>query len=412
MNRFKTFIPQLCAAAVGAQVPGGTDISLAEPSSGENVALQSLKRHKRGLVDDYARPDDQHGLVQALSTLLPLAALWAAVALSTSEWPLAAVLLVLPMSLFLLRAFALLHDCGHGSQFRSGSLNRGFGFVFGVISGMPQYVWSQHHHYHHKTNGNWSRYRGPLAILSVGEYDALTPVRRRGYVRARHIGMAPLAGLLYLIVNPRLTWLRGTVALAAFVWREKRASPGRSLLQHAAQFRTHHWKSAAEYRHMTLNNLVLLGLWGLMSVLLGPALFFGVYLASAALAGAAGIVLFTVQHNFEHAYAGDDTDCDYDAAALYGSSFLVLPGWLNWFTADIGYHHVHHLSARIPNYRLAACHAEHAHLFSGTRRLYLKDIGPSLKCLLWDPTARRIVTVKEHETACMGRSPEPTPTRA
>jgi len=263
---------------------------------------------------------------------------------------------------------------------------------------MPQYVWAQHHNYHHVTNGNWAKYRGPLAILSVDEYDALTPRQRRAYVRARHVLIAPLAGFLYLIVNPRLTWIKGTIQLLWHVIWMKCRQPCVSLRDHAATFRTHYWNSVAEFRHMTLNNLVLLSIWGLMAWLLGPGPFFLVYIISSSFAGAAGIVLFTVQHNFEHAYASDGNNWDYDEAALHGTSFLVLPSWLNWFTANIGYHHIHHLSPRIPNYRLAACHAENKALFSGVRRLTLADVGPSLKFILWDTRARRIVSVAEHLT--------------
>ncbi|WP_420466265.1 fatty acid desaturase family protein [Panacagrimonas sp.] len=361
--------------------------------------LEQLKLHKRALVQSYARASDVRGALAVSSTLLPMGALWYAAAWIGSAHGAVALLLALPMSLLLLRCFALLHDCGHGSLFRTARLNRAFGFVFGVISGMPQYVWSQHHHYHHCTNGNWSRYRGPLAILSVQEFDALTPRQQRAYVRSRHPALAPLAGLMYLIGQPRLNWLRGTRDLLAHLRREKVAQPDVALRTLAAQFRTRRWKTAAEYRHMTLNNLVLLALWVLMSLWLGAALFFGLYLLGTALAGAAGLVLFTVQHNFEPSYAGDDHEWDYDEAALYGSSFLVLPGWLNWCTANIGYHHVHHLSARIPSYRLPACHAEHAALFAGVHRLRLRDILPSLDYLLWDADGRRLMTVAAHRAA-------------
>ena len=360
------------------------------------AALLAIRQGKRLIVDQYAKPDNATGIIQVLTTLLPLAALWAVAALGASRAYALAALATVLMTLLLLRVFALMHECGHGSLFRSARLNRALGFVFGVISGMPQYVWSQHHQFHHSTNGNWAKYRGPLAILSVDEYDALSPQQQRAYARARNIVMAPLAGFLYLILNPRLNWIRGTLKLIRHVLRMKRAQPSVSLRAHAAQFRTHHWKSAAEYRHMTLNNLVLLSLWVLMSALIGPLLFFSVYLISTSLAGAGGIVLFTVQHNFEHAYASGDQDWDYDTAALHGTSFLVLPGWLNWFTANIGYHHVHHLSSRIPNYRLVACHAADEELFADVRRLGLADIAASLKFILWDQQARRLVSIAEH----------------
>src|SRR6185369_10622960 len=137
--------------------------------------------------------------------------------------------------------------------------------------------------------------------------------------------------------------------------------------------------SMAHYRHMLWNNLLLLAAWGAMAWAIGPLLFFACYVASGSLAGAYGIVLFTVQHNFEHSYASADEGWDRDEAALRGTSFLVLPRWLNWITADAAYHHVHHLCASVPNYRLMACHEEHALLFSSVRRVGLFEIPAALK---------------------------------
>lgn len=368
---------------------------------GPDVPLSLDRAHKRSMARGFARPEDRRGLVQAATTLLPLAGLWYAAAVVQSATLLA--LLTLAIAMFVLRVFALMHDCGHGSLFRSRKLNRGFGFLFGVVCGMPQYVWAHHHQRHHATNGNWARYRGPLAILSVNEYDLLTPAQRRAYARVRNPGLAPLAGLVYLVVNPRVTWLLGSAALVRHAIRRQLAYP-RDPAGALATFRTRHWASATEYRHMTLNNLAVFGAWLAMSAWIGPGRFFAIYLASSAIAGAAGLALFTVQHNFEHSYASGDDGWDPDRAALSGTSFLVLPAWLNWFTADIGYHHVHHLCAHIPNYRLAACHAEHRDLFAAVPRLRLADVGRSLQFILWSPVEGRLVTVAEHETAvaCLG----------
>lgn len=353
-------------------------------------AMPSPRSGTRTLVARFARSDDRRASLQVASTLIPLGLLWWLVAVGHG-W--AVVLAVPVMSLFLLRAFALMHDCGHRSLFRRGALNAACGFVFGVLTGMPQYVWSRHHAYHHATNGNWSKYRGPLGTLSLEEFAQMSPARQQQYRRARWVGMAPLAGLMYLVVNPRLNWLRGCAALLVHLLRGGIAQPQVGWRAQARVFRTRHWASAAEFRHMSLNNLALLGLWAAMSSLIGASLFFTIYLLATALAGAAGIVLFTVQHNFDHAYASDDQGWDHETAAIHGTSFLELPGWLNWFTADIGYHHVHHLCARIPNYRLAACHAAHAEQFAEVRRLRLSDVLPSLRCLLWDREARRIVSI-------------------
>ena len=147
---------------------------------------------------------------------------------------------------------------------------------------------------------------------------------------------------------------------------------------------------------MFWNNVVLLSIWALMCWTIGTAVFFTIYLVSASLAGGAGIILFTVQHNFEHSYASDGASWDYETGAIEGSSFLILPGWLNWFTANIAYHHVHHLSAKIPNYRLIECHNEYRDLFSGVTRVKLVHIHKALKYILWDTHAQRIISVAEY----------------
>lgn len=360
-------------------------------------SIARIKQEKRTFVGRYARPDDIKGLAQALTTLAPLAALWCLVAPGVGVGYGLAAGVTLLMSLFLLRVFVLMHDCGHDSLFRSAWLNRGFGFIFGVVSGMPQYVWSKHHAYHHSTNGNWDKYRGPLAIKSVAEYEALSAAQQRSYQRARSIWLAPVAGFSYVVYNPRVTWLKGTVGLIGHILKNKLARPGISIKAHAAAFKTPYWNSAEEYWHMFWNNLVLLGAWVLASWAIGPEVFFPVYLVSTSLAGGAGIVLFTVQHNFEHSYASGDEGWDRDTAAVEGTSFLVLPRWLNWFTANIAYHHIHHLSARIPNYCLAKCHAQYQQLFADVTRIKLSQIPAALRYILWDVRARRIISVAEYQ---------------
>lgn len=359
-------------------------------------SITRIKQQKRDIVSRYYRADNAKGLTQAVTTLVPLAALWSAVVPSAgvSLWITAGVTLL--MSLFLLRAFVLMHDCGHGSLFRSARLNKAFGFVFGVLTGMPQFVWSRHHAYHHATNGNWAKYRGALNIRSVDEFRAMTGRQQRMYVQVRKIWMAPFAGFVYMIFNPRFTWLVGSVGLVSHVLRRKIAQPGVSIRTHAAGFQSRYWKDAEEYWHMSWNNAALLTGWVLMSLYMGPALFFLVYLASGSLAGAAGLVLFTVQHNFEHSYASGDEGWDRDTAAIYGTSFLIFPRWLDWFTADIAYHHIHHLSSRIPNYSLAECHNEHQDLFTDVPRIKLSQIHGALKYILWDTRSSRIISVAEY----------------
>ena len=358
-------------------------------------SILRIKLQKRAILDAHTKPENGKGFAQVLTTLGPLAALWYAAALSAgvSYWLTAGVTLL--MSLFLLRVFVLMHECGHASLFRGTRLNGTFGFIFGVVSGMPQYVWSVRHEFHHATNGNWAKYGGPLGVVSVDAYEAMTGKQRRVYRRARNIWMVPVAGFLYLIFYPRFTWLKGSIGLASHILKQKIAQPGVSARALAVEFKTPYWNSAKEYWHMCWNNVVLLSAWVLMSLCLGPALFFTVYAISVSLAGAAGIVLFTVQHNFEHSYANGHADWDYDAAVMHGTSFLVLPRWLNWFTANIAYHHIHHLSARIPNYCLVKCHDDHQSLFGDVKRLELSDLNKAFKFILWDTCARRLISVAE-----------------
>jgi omega-6 fatty acid desaturase (delta-12 desaturase) len=359
--------------------------------------LDRIREQKRDIIRRHSRSDNLKGLGQVASTLLPLGLLWWAAVLSVPVSLLLTAGLILLISLFNLRVFALLHECGHGSLCRSRWLNRSVGFVFGVVSGMPQYVWAQHHDYHHRTNGNWDKYRGALTTLAVEEYAALGAAQQKMYRRMRNIAMAPLAGFVYLIFNPRFTWLKGSLEFLAHVVSAKLAQPRVALRVHARSFTTRYWQSAREYRHMFWNNVVLLSVWGLMCWLIDPAHFFFIYLVSVSLAGGAGIVLFTVQHNFEHSYAVGSEGWDIDAGALAGTSFLILPRWLNWFTANIGYHHVHHISAAIPNYCLVKCHQENEQLFTSVTRIRLSQIQAALKCILWDRRAQRIISIAEYQ---------------
>ena len=361
------------------------------------VSLQEIKQQKQQIIAHYCIASNAKGWWQIINTLAPMMAIWLVVARfgSNSIWVIAAAILIL--TLFTLRTLVLMHECGHGSLFKNHRLNVVVGFFLGVITGMPQFVWSQHHDYHHCNNGNWEKYRGPLTSPSVKEFSELSEAQRRNYLLARHLAMAPLGGFVYLLFNPRFTWIKGSIALVWHLIKSKISQPHTSFAAHAKTFKTRYWQSSQQYWHMFLNNVVLLSLWPLMCWAVGTGLFFTVYIISVSLAGGGGIMLFTVQHNFEHAYATDTKNWDYDQSALEGTSFLVLPRWLNWFTANIGYHHIHHLSAKIPNYRLAACHNEYQHLFVDVRRITLPEIPYSLTCLIWDAAAQRIISVAEFQ---------------
>jgi acyl-lipid omega-6 desaturase (Delta-12 desaturase) len=224
----------------------------------------------------------------------------------------------------------------------------------------------------------------------------MTGSQQRHYRYFRNIWLMPIGGLLYFIVNPRVTWLRASVSLVGHVIARKVACPSKSIRSHIRDFKRPYCASVQEYGHMLANNLTLLSLWGFMVWSIGPILFFACYLVTSSLAGWAAIVLFTIQHNFEHSYASPNEGWDRNTAAIKGTSFLVLPRWLNWFTANMAYHHVHHLCAGIPNYGLVACHNEHQHVFSGVTRIRLSQVPYSFRHILWDTQLRRLVSVAEY----------------
>ena len=359
-------------------------------------SIDRIKEQKREMILRHAQADDVRALAQVLAALTWMAILWwmAVQSVEVSRWLTA--LGIFLISLFGLRIFVLMHECGHGSLFRSQSLNRAFGFVLGVISGMPQYVWSKHHNFHHANNGDWDKYRGLYTTLSGDEYEALTETQQLLYRLKCSIAAAPIAGLIYVIFNPRFNWLKGSIGLLRHIVKGKIANPDQSIHALVASYETRYWQSPKEYWHMTWNNVVLLSIWAIMCWACGTERFFTIYLISSSMTGGAGIVLFAVQHNFAHSYASDTSHWDYDIGAIEGSSFLILPRWLNWFTANIAYHHVHHLSAKIPNYRLVACHNEYAHLFPAVTRVTLSQIPAALKYILWDKRSQQIISIAEH----------------
>jgi omega-6 fatty acid desaturase (delta-12 desaturase) len=371
-------------------------------------ATKILKEQKNGLIAEYAKRSNIKAFVQTLTTILPYFVLFylAIESLKVSYWLAAGFTLIL--TLFIIRVFVMLHDCGHNCLYVNPRENKIAGFIFGVLCGVPQYVWSKHHDYHHSTNGNWEKYRGPLAVLSVDQYADLNEKGKKSYANQRNLRLAPLAGFLYFIFNPRFTWMKGSIQFVVFFITQKFNNLSKPANEINAEFKTNYWNTWQEYRHMTANNLVLLPALILAASYFGTIEFFSIYIVALSLAGAIGIVLFTVQHNFEESYAASSEDWDYFTATLDGTSFLQLPKFLNWFTADIAYHHIHHLSARIPNYNLVKCHEQYKHLFDRVRYIKLSEIPSAFKFIIWDNHTSKIISVEQYEAIYGEVAMEPT----
>ena len=344
--------------------------------------------------------DDRLAWWQVLSTLLPTALLWLAIPRVTQApqtvWLLLPVLSLLV--LFSARSFSLMHDCGHGSLFQSRWLNRAVGFGFGCLNAIPQYPWSRGHAFHHKHNGNWELYRGPSALLTKEQFLGLSASQRRRYALTRHPLMLFPGGFSYLVIRPRLQLLLGSIewAKAYGVHLAKTGLPGLAGFHHFNRtFRSSHWYTTGEFVDLLFNNIVVVLSWLLMGAWLGHGLFWLCYATVMTCSAAIFICIFFVQHNFQGSYAHGSDDWSYFRGAIDGSSNLVMPAILNWFSADIAYHSIHHLCERIPNYRLKACHAVNAHLINPSSYLRLSQIPNCFKLILWDQKARELISVKQ-----------------
>jgi len=345
------------------------------------------------VLTPYMKSNDLRATYQILNTVIPYVGLWflVAKAAAISFWLIPPIVLL--MTLFAVRCFSLMHDCGHYSLFTSKRVNRGVGFCLGVINAIPQYPWSRGHAYHHKHNGNWERYRGPSALLSTQEFSQLSPFKQKFYGVLRHPLMIFPGGFFYLAIKPRLALILGTFGFVKHFIKCLKQDSGMGLSTIVRTYQSKNWYTTAEFWDLLFNNICVVGLWICLGVRLGFGLFFGVYFVSLTLAAAVFICVFFVQHNFEESYAHKTEGWDYLRGAIEGSSYLKFPAFLKWFTADIGYHNIHHLSERIPNYNLEACHSKNIHLLGNIKMLQLRDIPKCFKFILWDADSSRLRSI-------------------
>jgi omega-6 fatty acid desaturase (delta-12 desaturase) len=334
-------------------------------ATADNLASQQRRAEFlewKALVAQYEKPNAWRASWQLANTLLPYAGLWwlMYLCLDVSWW------LTIPVALlagaFLIRIFIIFHDCGHGSFFRSQWANNLWGFLCGMVCFTPYYHWRWEHAIHHASAGNLDRRGvGDIWTMTVQEYFASSRWKRLGYRLARHPFVLLLIAPLYLFVIRQRFWSKG--------------APRRQKLS------------------VLWMNLALLGMVSGMSLLYGVVPYVILQLTVIAVAGAAGIWLFYVQHQFEDAYWEYRDDWDYKAAALQGSSYYKLPRILQWFSGNIGFHHIHHLSARIPNYNLERCHESHP-LFRDVKPVTLWSSLKSLTYRLWDESTRKLVSFR------------------
>lgn len=316
------------------------------------------------LLAKYREPKQLRSWMELAATLGPFIVLWALAwwSLSISGW--LALAISVFNAAFLLRLFAIQHDCGHGAFFKNRTVGDWLGRAIGVVTLTPYDVWRRSHSMHHSSSGNLGRRgMGDIHTLTVGEFRALSPLGRVGYRLYRHplvlFGLGP--GYLFFLQN-RLPL--GFMASTKF------------------------WISAMSTNAAIFVALALiLYFGGVMPLLL-------IFLPSTLLAATAGVWLFYVQHQFEDTHWEAEEDWQLHDAALHGSSHYVLPSVLQWASANIGIHHVHHLYSRIPFYRLPEVLRDHAEL-SDSNRMTIAESLSNARLHLWDEKAKRLLSFSE-----------------
>ncbi len=281
----------------------------------------------------------------------------------------ASLLVGVPTAGMLVRLFILQHDCGHGALFASPAANRLTGVLLSALTLTPYQCWRRQHAQHHATNGQLDhRGVGDVTMHTVAEYAELSAWQRWQYRVYRHplilFGIGPI---LYFGLLQRLPWR------VPAHWRDERLS--------------------IHGTNVLLAIVFVSGAWAL-----GTTTFLLLHLPVLTLAASAGSWLFFVQHQFNPTYWQRDEGWDHFQAAIDGSSYLDLPWPLRWITANIGYHHIHHLDSRIPYYALPSCHETHPEL----RRAPRLTLWEGLRCSrlkLWDEDARELITFRQAKSA-------------
>ena len=311
------------------------------------------------IVIEYQKPSAPRALWQIANTLIPYVVLWYLMFLSLSVSWWVTVPLAILAGAFLVRVFIIFHDCGHGSFFKSRTANDVWGFLCGILTFTPYYHWRWEHSLHHATSGDLDRRgTGDVWTMTVQEYLESSRGKRFAYRLARNpVLLFVIAPFYVFVIRHRLPKARAS--------RRERYSV--------------YWM-----------NLAILGVAVAMTVLFGLKAYLIIQLIVLMVAGSTGFWLFYVQHQFEGVYWERRDEWDYAAAALQGSSFYKLPRVLQWFSGNIGFHHIHHLSPRIPNYNLEKCHNANP-LFQQVKPVTLFASFKSFSFRLWDEQRQKLV---------------------
>jgi acyl-lipid omega-6 desaturase (Delta-12 desaturase) len=315
------------------------------------------------IVSQYNKPNSTKSWLQFSSGLMLYVLAWFLMyeSRSISYW--ITLGLSIPAAGMLVRLFIIYHDCGHGSFFKSKWIRDGMGLFLGILTFTPYYSWSLNHHIHHETVGNLDkRGTGDVWTMTVAEYLSSSRWTKIVYRFYRNpITMFGIGPLYVFLIGNRFT-------------KKNMDKKGRMGV------------------YITNAGLVLFATG--MCLLIGIKAFLLIQFPIIYLAGILGFWLFYVQHQFDPSCWTRTEAWDYKKVALEGSSYYKLPRILQYFTGNIGYHHIHHLSPLIPNYNLSRCHRENS-LFNGIKPIKFWSGFRTVTFRLWDEKRGEMISFRK-----------------
>lgn len=323
------------------------------------------------IVLKYAQPNLMRSIWQIINSVVPYLLVWFLVYKSLSYPYWVTLLLSIVACGFLIRIFIIFHDCGHDSFFRSRKANNIVGIIMGIITFTPYYVWHHQHSVHHSTAANLDkRGVGDVWTMTVSEYQNSSKWGRIIYRVFRNPFIMFTFGPVLVIL------IKNRISLNSMTRQEK--------------------------INIYITNIIILLMAACISLIIGIKAFLLVQLPILLISHSIGIWLFYIQHQFDDVTWERQNKWNYKYAAFKGCSFLKLPSVLQWFTGNIGFHHVHHLSSRIPNYKLEKCHYENE-IFKDIKPIALFSTFKALYLSLWDETSHQLISFRKMRTALRSR---------
>ncbi|WP_096186368.1 fatty acid desaturase [Evansella halocellulosilytica] len=324
-----------------------------------NSVVSKLKKE----IAPYEKPDIKKSVGQIMNSIIPFFLLWFLAYQSLTISYLLTFALSLLAAGFTVRIFILFHDCCHESYFKRRWINELFGTITGILTFHPYYKWKHSHSIHHATSGNLDkRGTGDIWMLTVDEYLAASFWKRLSYRIYR---------------NPFVMFVIGPFYIMLFQNRMNRKAAKRK-----------------ERLNTYITNIALFAIVGGLLWLIGWQAFLMVHLPIFYISATVGIWLFYVQHQFEDSFFENDTDWSFVQAAIDGSSYYKLPKVLQWLTGNIGFHHIHHLKPRIPNYNLEKVHNNTPILHNVTTITILSSLK-SIRFRLWDVESKKFISFQD-----------------